>query len=394
MTQTLEGNFNPSFHFLGLIQKAMADGVTRHCVQPGCPEVYIVPAEQAYFTTHPNIEALEALCLTPRPILNVALMPDWHLSTNQGMQVGRVLIHRKNPAKDPELIKRPLPELLWYAALCASDGQLLQGSHADTPVRLKSCPDFSQLFHREHEPVLAAFMLEESVALTTVAEKTKIPLALVFEFYNACAVLDLIELSMESGNIFEPGHYLFGLLKKANADGQMRRCVMAGQPPLYLAPVEGKYYTDMDSSSLAKLCAVLLSELEVSIVDSSSDEEEVVQIGRAWVRRKKKASLPKMPPGHSLSGLLFRASLHASQGRLLSGYDLNAPVHLKSWPDKEFLREAALIKEERYFFPLAAFMSTKTVGLPEIANANKLPIAQVIDFHNACALAGLLENPL
>lgn len=390
MTQTLEGNFNPAFHFLGLIQQAMADGVTRHCVHSACLEVYLVPAEQAYYTAHPDIEALEALCLAAPSELSVELIPDWHPNSYQDVQAGRVRIHRKNPTADPEMVAHPLTELLWYATLCASDGQLLQGCHADTPVQLKSCPDFSRLFHSEHDPILAMFMLKESTSLTTVAKSTGIPLPQVFKFYNACAVLDLIVI--EPSNEFDPGSYLLGLLEEADTDRQMRRCILAGQAPLIFAPVEGKYYTEADPAGIAKLCGALLSELEVSIVDRSSNEEEVVQIGRTWVRRKKEVSPPKMP-GRPLSELMFRATFYASKGRLLSGYNLNAPVRLKSWPDHALLKEAASNKEERYFFQLAAFMSTKAVGLPDIAEANHLPLERVIDFHNACAVANLLEHP-
>lgn len=388
MTQTIEGNFNPAFHFLGLIQKAIADGVTRHCSQPGCPDVYLVPAEQAYYMSHPDIEALKALCLAAPFDLSVQLMPDWQPDNDQDVQAGRVLIHRKNSAAEPGMIGRPLQELLWYAALCASNGQLLQGCHADTPVRLTACPDFSRLFHREHDPALAAFMLKEATDLTTVAESTGIPLTQVFEFYNACAVLGLIVI--ESSNVFNPENYLLGLLEKADADRQMRRCVLTGQAPLFLAPAEGKYYTKADSAGIVKHCVALLSEMDVSIVDNSSDEEEIVQIGRMRIRRKKETSLPKIP-GRPLSELRFHAALYGSQGRLLTGYNLNTPVRLKSWPDKALLKEAASTKKERYFFPLAAFMSAKAVSLPDIAEATHLSLAQVIDFHNACAVEGLLE---
>lgn len=390
MTPTIAGNFNPAFHFPGLIQQAMADGVTRHCIRPGGPEVYLVPAEQTYYTVYPDIEALNALCLAAPSDLSVKLMPEWQPDKVLDVQVGRVLIQRKNAAAAPELIGRPLQELLWYAALCASNGQLLQGCYADMPVRLASNPDFSRLFHREYDPVLAAFMLKHTATLTAVAESTGIALARVFEFYNACAVLGWVVV--DSANEFEPGNYLLGLLEKAGTDLQTRCCVLAGAAPLYLAPAEGKYYTEADSAGLAKLCAALLSELEVTIMDNGG-EEEVVQIGRMRIRRKKGASLPKIP-GRPLSELQFHAALYASQGRLFSGYNLNEPVRLKSWPDKALLKEAASTKEERYFFPLAAFMSTKAASLHDIAEATRLPLECVINFHNACAVAGLLEHPL
>lgn len=391
MNQTLEGHLNPAFHFLGLIQKAIADGVTRHCVHPACPEVYLVPAEQAYYTTQPDIEALQALCLAAPFDLSVELMPDWHPNNDQDIKAGRVLIHRKNPEAPPEMIARPIQELLWYATLCASGGRLLQGYRAETPVRLTSCPDFSRLYHKEHHPLLATAMLENSPALTEVAKTTGVPLTQVFDFHNACAALDLIVIE-EQDDVFDPGNYLLGLIQKTEGDRQMWRCELAGQALLFIAPIEGKYYSEADSTGIGKLCSTPLSELKVSVVDNSSGEEEIVQIGRTRVRRKKEAALPKLPE-HPLSELRFRAALYASQGRLLSGYDLNTPVHLNSWPDKKLLIESASIKAERYVFPLAAYMTNKAANLPEIAESTRLPLAQVIDFHNACAIAGLLATP-
>ena len=387
MNQTVEDHFNPAFHFLGLIQKAIADGITRHCAHSACPEVYLVPAEQTYYTTQTDIEALQALCLAAPFDLNVELAPDWHPRNNQDVKAGRMLIHRKNSETQTDMLGRPLEELLWYATLCVSGGRLLQGYQVETPVRLLSCPDFSRFYHKDYHPILAAVMLEDSASLTTWAETTGIPLAQIIDFHNACATLGLI--GMEQDHVFDPTKYLLGLIQKAEDNRQMWRCELAGQGCLIISPVDGKYYSEADPTVIGKLCSTPLSAMDVSVVDNNSDEEEFVQIGRSRVRRKKPAALPKLPD-YPLSELSFRAALYASQGRLLSGYDANAIVHLKSWPDKKLLIESASIKTERYFFPLAAYMTTKAASLPDIAEATKLSLAQVIDFHNACALAGLL----
>lgn len=388
MTPSLESHFNPAFHFLGLIQKTIADGITRHCVHSGCPEVYLVPAEYAYYTTQADIEALHALCLAAPFDLSVELIPDWRPNNDQDLRAGRMLIHRKQPATSTKLLKQPLDELLWYAALCASNGQLLQDHHAETAVRLLSYPDFSRLYHKEHHLLLATAMLENSAALAKVAETTGIPLAQVFDFHNACAILGLI--AMEESHVFDPEKYLLGLIQKTENDPQLWRCELAGQA-LILSPTEGKYYSDADPTAIGKLCSAQLSEMQISVVDNGSDKEEIVQIGRSRVRRKKTEVLPKMP-AHPLSELRFRAALYASQGRLLAGCNINASVHLNSWPDKKLLKESAAIKAERYIFPLAAYMTNKTANLAEIAEATQLPLTQVIGFHNACALAGLLER--
>lgn len=387
MTQTVEGSFNPSFHFLGLVQKAIADGITRHCVHPNCPEVYIVPAELAFYTATPDIQALEAMCLAAPFDLSVNPAPDWHPSPNAepDVQTGRVLIHRKPVTKAPTLIAKPLSELIWYATVCASKGNLLQGAHTDTPIRLLASPDFSSLFHHEHDLLLAAFMLENNADLMTVCANTGVPLPNVFDFYNACAVTGLIE----QDNVFNPAVYLPGLLEKANADKLIRRCSIPGGMSLTIIPKEGKYYTEMDPVSFGQFCGTRLLQMDVGADDAGGQTEEVVQIGRSWVRRKKAAPPPK-GQGHPLSDLLFRSTLYASQGRLLANFQLDSLVSLSSQPDKVLLRESATIQAERYIFPLTAFMTShKPMSLPEIAKATQQPLAKVIDFYNACAISGL-----
>jgi hypothetical protein len=385
MTKVAEGTFNPSFHFLGLIQKAMADGAVRRCVLPGSPEVYLVPAENAYYTAAATVEALEALCLAaPFDLTVEVLPPDWQGDSGKGaLQVGRMWLRRQAPSAPSNLSPRPLPELLWYAALCASRGQLLQGSRPDDPVRLKRWPDFSVLHHRESFMALAAFMAEESADLVSVAENTGVALTEVFDFYNACAVLGLIE----RGNVFEPQEYLLGLIQRSLADRRMRRCVLPGHSPLFIAPAEGMYYTAGDISSVTAVASALLLDLQVDIVESlgtDGDEEEVVQIGRMWVRRKKESAAPKLPP-RPLSELQFLAALGASRGRLVAGSRLADPVRLKRWP------EAVCLEQDRRFFPLAAFMTANAASLPTVAELTRIPLARVIDFHNACGAVGLLE---
>lgn len=386
MTKAPEGTFNPSFHFLGLIQKALADGVVRRCLLPGSPEVYLVPGENVYYTAASQVEALEILCLAAPFDLTVEALPDWQgLGGKETVQAGRMWLRKQAPSTPTNLAARPLPELLWYAALCASRGQLLRGCRADDPVRLKRWPDFSMLPHRESFVALAGFMAEESANLMTVAESTGVALAEVFDFYNACAILGLIE----RGNVFEPQEYLLGLIQRSLADRRMRRCVLPGQPPLFLAPAENRYYTTADIASVMALGSALLLDLEVDIVETlgpAEEEEEVVQIGRMRVRRKKESAAPKLP-ARPLSELLFWAALGASRGRLLAGRRLDDPVRLKRWP------EAACLEQDRRFFPLAAFMTANAASLPRIAELTRIPLARVIDFHNACAAIDLLESP-
>lgn len=386
MTKATEGSFNPSFHFLGLIQKSMMDGTVRRCTLPGSPEVYLVPGENLYYTAASRVEALEALCLAAPFDLAVEALPDWRgHGGKETVRAGRMWLRKQAPGTPSNLSARPLPELLWYAALCASRGQLLRGCRADDPIRLKRWPDFSVLPHRESFMALAGFMAEESADLMTVAERTGVALAEVFDFHNACATLGLIE----RGNVFEPQEYLLGLIQTSLADRRMRHCALPGHPPLFLAPAEGRYYTAAAIASVMALSSAPLLDLQVDIVETlgtDEEEEEIVRIGRMQVRRKKESAAPKLP-ARPLSELLFLSALASSRGRLLAGHRLDDPVRLQRWP------EAVCLQQDRRFFPLAAFMTANAASLPKIAELTRIPLARVIDFHNACAAIGLLEHP-
>jgi hypothetical protein len=386
MLQATEGQFNPSFHFLGLIQKALSDGIPRRCAMPDSPEVYLVPAEKAYYTAASDVRALRGLCLAAPFDLTVEPVPNWRPDGGkEPVQAGRLWLRKPKAEAAPSLAARPIQELLWYASLCASRGQLLQGCRADQPVRLKRCPDFSTLPHGEHDLTLAVSMMAESADLFAVAEATGTPLPKVFDFYNACTMLGLIE----HGNAFAPQDYLAGLIQRAMGDRQMRRCELPGREPLFLAPAEGKFYTHGDAATVAAYAAASLLDMDVALADSlgasGPEEEELVQIGRMWVRRKKESQAAATPPAYPLAGLLFRSMLDASRGRLMTGSALNNPVRLTRWP------EAACLELDRRFFALAAFMSANTASVARIAEHTRIPQSRVVEFHNACAALGLIE---
>lgn len=387
MTHTAEGSFNPSYHFLGLIQKAMADGVVRRCSVPGSPEVYIVPEENLFYTSTAHIEDLESLCLAPPFDLKVEALPEWHRgSGKEVVQIGRMWMRKQASNAPSGLSAHPLSELLWYATVRASAGQLLQGCRTDEPIRLKRWPDLSVLYRRDSYTTLAAFMLEESADLATIADATGTPINEVCDFHNGCAVLGLIE----RGNTFEPREYLLGLIQRAMADQHIRRCLLPGLPPLFIVPAEGRYYTNADNTGLHALCSAMLIDIQVEIVDSvegGEEEEELVQIGRMWKRRKKEGGGQPKLPSRSLAELLFRATLGASRGRLLAGNRNLGPVKLKRWP------EAFCFEQDRRFFPLTAFMAANAAPLTTIAERTGVPMTRVIDFYNACAVLNLIDHP-
>lgn len=382
MPPSLEGDFNPAVHFLGLLKKAVGDGIARRCAVAGGPQIVVAPKQMAYYSASVTAQDLRNLCLAEPFDLQVEALPNWTPEAKKEIQIGRMRLRAPTGDALAGLSPKPLGELLWLATLGVSKGRLLQGCRADDPVRLKHPPDFSVLPHQESHLRLAEFMCESSANLPAVARQTGVPLAEVYDFHNACAMLGLVE----RGNVFEPEDYFLGLIQKSLHDGLMRRCELPGLPPLFLAPKEHRYHNPADgAASLAAYYAANLDEMRVETVDGldlGTDGEETIQIGRMTVRRKKEAARLNSGP---LEELLWGAALNASHGRLLAGKRSGDVVRLRRWPD--FSR----LSKDRRLLPLAAFMSVNAADLPTVARHTGAPLPQVIDFHNACATLDYLE---
>jgi hypothetical protein len=87
---------------------------------------------------------------------------------------------------------RPLNNLIWYVAFKLSNGRLLRGHLAQDSVYLTRWPDLGVQDCGRYVKV-AAFMRHNAVCLTEVAEKTATPLADVYNFYNACYLIGIVE---------------------------------------------------------------------------------------------------------------------------------------------------------------------------------------------------------
>jgi len=385
MTSSLEGDFNPQFHFLGLIKKAIGDGIPRRCSVAGGVRVVIAPKQMTYYSAVADLEKLQPLCQAQPFDLQIETLPDWNPEVGkETIQVGRMFMRAQSDSVTAGMSPSPLSSLLWYASLSVSNGRLLQGCRADELVRLKQSPDFTWLPHRESQLKLTHFMLESSADLLTVAKRTGVPLAQVFDFHNACVVLGLIE----RGNVLEPQEYFMGLIQQSLQDGQMRRCALPGLPPLFLVPHERRYYSQADAQALVPFYTANLNDIKVEVVNEldkgAEDEDEMIQIGRMMVRRKKEAQAVKLGFG-PLEELLWHATLKVSRGRLLIGKRSADVVRLRRWPD------FARLSKDRFFLPLAAFMSVNAANLNVVARHTGAPLSQVIDFHNACAMLDFLE---
>jgi hypothetical protein len=102
-----------------------------------------------------------------------------------------------NEAEISTLPARPLKNLIWYAAFRLSKGRLLRGHSDQDSVYLIRWPDLGVEGCGRYVK-LAAFMRNNSVCLTTVADKTSTPLNEVYNFYNACYLIGIVEKTDKS----------------------------------------------------------------------------------------------------------------------------------------------------------------------------------------------------
>lgn len=86
----------------------------------------------------------------------------------------------------------PLKDLIWYVAYKSSQGRLLQGSSPEDIVNLLQWPNF-KLPECGNYVRLAAFMHSNALALGEIAASVKMPVTDIYNFYNACFLIGLIE---------------------------------------------------------------------------------------------------------------------------------------------------------------------------------------------------------
>lgn len=92
---------------------------------------------------------------------------------------------------------RPLSNLIWYIAFKLSNGRLLKGHLSEESIYLTRWPDLAVQDCGRYVK-LAAFMRNNALCLTEVAEKTTIPLAEVYDFYNACFLIGIVGKTAQS----------------------------------------------------------------------------------------------------------------------------------------------------------------------------------------------------
>ncbi|MFZ2727691.1 MAG: hypothetical protein WAX77_15675 [Methylococcaceae bacterium] len=90
------------------------------------------------------------------------------------------------------LSPKPLNNLIWYLGFKASQGNLLQGHSTQNIVCLNNWPDLSIASCRSYMKLIA-FMSNNAVPLIEISSYTQICVHDIYNFYNACYLIGLID---------------------------------------------------------------------------------------------------------------------------------------------------------------------------------------------------------
>jgi signal recognition particle receptor subunit beta len=166
--------------------------------------------------------------------------------------------------------------------------------------------------------------------------------------------------------------YLSGILIHSIQTHEGMVCQIDECPPVYFVPDENAIYTHAESKALALLCRCAIDSILITPLTSEELREEITEAGLS--RRQ------------SMTEFLWFSILAASNGRLLSGLDLDEPVYLREWPGFARLSFYSMYQD------IAIEMSKGMTSLESTARFSGAPIQNVIDFHNACTLLGLIAR--
>ncbi len=167
--------FNPEEHpFISCLTAGNSEDIYKFNLN-NCPPLYIDFINQCYYTT----DTLESL----QSYFNADA--SYQLQTLTIPQLNN-FVHQQN------LNSQPLKNLIWYSTFICSQGKVLYTYQVDDVVRLKRWPDIN-LSCCKNLIKLAAYLQSNASNLQTAQLKTQIDLDQIYNFYNACEAIHLIE---------------------------------------------------------------------------------------------------------------------------------------------------------------------------------------------------------
>lgn len=173
--------YKPEEYLVGLLKKIIADGKPCTLQLAGTPALHVVPEDQMCYTVDMDLSE-------PSPVQKMWLKTSADHFLKQPIGLSKLNLIRN------DFTGYDIQAFIWLSTLQSSNGSLLAGHSLTNPIRLKEWPNFSVLPYDPLQMQLAAFMSKNTASIPRISANTRQPMPAVVNFYNACAMLDLINI--------------------------------------------------------------------------------------------------------------------------------------------------------------------------------------------------------
>ena len=205
---------------------------------------------------------------------------------------------------------------------------------------------------------------------TTEIENIKPTEGVTYDLIDEVVINESNEPTVKTENrYFLPNDYFLGFVLESIKGEQAYACKGDNGTLIYLDPQQKKYFYSIEKKALKALFLM------------PSKKFTLIKLTQLEIKQKTQGMT-----AHTLNDLLWRATINASQGRLMEGFEFNDVIHLRHWPD------IAHIKMVDNYLIIAAFMTRNTVDLETIIGHTEQQRGDVVDFHNGCHILGLIDR--
>jgi hypothetical protein len=172
--------FSPSEYFLGIAGKAVSAGARSHVSLPGRGEVLIVPDKGAYFADVPD---MVEFCRAPAS--------EFKVTHARAEEYGRL---------SASATSGHIPELLWEAALHASQGRLVgswsneESVHIYDVVRFHHWPNLTRVSQTPNTMRICALLTREPSSIMLVSRKLGIDHEEMYQVYSAACSYGIVNV--------------------------------------------------------------------------------------------------------------------------------------------------------------------------------------------------------
>jgi hypothetical protein len=201
-----EERFNPTLHFIGILQATLTDGIAKACSISAESEIYLFPKENAVYIKS-ETESLIPIVLSEREQISVKEMTDKELleKVNYANFSSRLSNYASFLEEDffqdvaaKEYTCHSFTEIHWFSTFLSSQGRLLIETSYDEAIFLPEIPEF---ISKNYPELVALFSLLDNVTLTSLLSlSTEQSRYEKINFYNACLLLSNTEVEQSFHN--------------------------------------------------------------------------------------------------------------------------------------------------------------------------------------------------